>query len=158
MEISTIVAGLAFIVGIAGWLKASQTRGLLKKTNQEMESLRSHVTASGNILERKIEDLGIVIRKRPAATGQAQQRFHMDMTVAEALALHPQAATVMAQFHLGGCSSCSISESHILGPAAESYGVDITRLLTALNNLLEGGSIPEKQPRPEGLLAIEPNA
>ncbi|MBM3261985.1 MAG: hypothetical protein FJY97_00925 [candidate division Zixibacteria bacterium] len=119
-----------------------------------MESLRSHVTASNNILERKIEDLGIVIRKRAVATGQ-NQRFHIDMTVAEALALHPQASTVMAQFHLGGCSSCSISESHILGPAAESYGVDIDRLLAALNNLLDGGDIPEKQPRPEGLLTIE---
>ena len=43
MEISTIVAGLAFIVGIAGWLKASQTRGLLKKTNQEMECRTIHV-------------------------------------------------------------------------------------------------------------------
>lgn len=158
MEISLVIAGVGLIVGMAGWLKATQTRNLLGRINTEMESLRSHVTASGNILERKIEDLGIVIRKRPAATSQARQQFHMDMTVAEALALHPQAGTVMAQFHLGGCSSCSISDSHVLGPAAESYGVDITRLLAALNNLLDGGSIPEKQPRPEGLLAIEPNA
>jgi hybrid cluster-associated redox disulfide protein len=79
------------------------------------------------------------------------------MTVAEVLALHPDAGDVMAQFHLGGCSSCSISEHHVLGPACESYGVDVNRLLGALNGLLDGGSVPAKQSRSENLIQIDSN-
>ncbi|MBI4553909.1 MAG: disulfide oxidoreductase [Candidatus Latescibacteria bacterium] len=79
------------------------------------------------------------------------------MTVAEALELHPDAGAVMASFHLGGCSSCSISEHHVLGPAAESYGVDVDALLTALNSLLDGGAVPAPQPRGAGLLSVDMN-
>jgi hypothetical protein len=53
----------------------------------------------------------------------------------------------MAGFHLGGCSSCSISDNHILGDAARDYGVNIDHLLTALNGLFDGTTkTPEDGP------------
>ncbi|MSS73399.1 MAG: disulfide oxidoreductase [Candidatus Latescibacteria bacterium] len=78
--------------------------------------------------------------------------FHRDMSVGEAMNLHPQAVAVMAGFHLGGCSSCSISDNHILGDAARDYGINIDNLLTALNGLFDGTpNIPEDHRAHAGL-------
>jgi hybrid cluster-associated redox disulfide protein len=157
MEPYSVVAGAALILAMGSWWRAGQLKKAMEKAYKEMESLRSHVTASNNILERKIEDLGLVVQRRHAtSSGGPAGRFTADMMVAEALALHPDAGAVMAQFHLGGCSSCSISENHVLGPAAESYGVDVNRLLAALNALLDSGGIPEKPSHREKLIQIEP--
>lgn len=153
MQFSDIVAIVALIVAALGWRRSVKLQKAFEQAAKEAESLRSHVTASNNILERKIEDLRNSMQRR--SSNGISKRFHADMTVAEVLGHHPEAGAVMASFHLGGCSSCSISEHHILGPAAESYGVNIDSLLAALNNLLDGGTVPAKIPH--GLLSIDSN-
>lgn len=151
-EIIDMVAIAAFFLAALAWHRAGKLQKAAKRARDEMESLRSHVTASNNILERKLEDLKNAMRRSSVPAGD--KRFHADMTVAEALDLHPDAGAVMAKFHLGGCSSCSISDHHVLGPAAESYGVDVDQLLAALNSLLDGGPMPEPAPRGEKLLMV----
>ncbi|MDQ2872377.1 MAG: hypothetical protein M3R35_04525, partial [Candidatus Eremiobacteraeota bacterium] len=41
--------------------------------------------------------------------------------------------------HLGGCSNCSISETHTIGAVSEDYGIPLPMLLDALNALFSEG-------------------
>ena len=64
-------------------------------------------------------------------------RFHGDMTVKEALELHPDVAMVLSTYHLGGCSHCSINELETLAQVCTGYGVPLDQLLESLQNLIE---------------------
>ncbi len=66
----------------------------------------------------------------------SSQQFTPDMTVDEAFKLHAGARRVFANFHLGGCSNCAISESHTIGAVSEDYGIPLGMLLESLNGLL----------------------
>ncbi len=152
MGVMEIVVAVAIVMATMGWWRVGRLRKAVAEGAEEMASLRSHVAASNNILEQKILDVRSSIGKRE---DKSNQRFHAEMTVDEVLNLHPDAASVMANFHLGGCSSCAISEHHVLGPACEGYGIDVEPLLEALNALLDGGPIPAMQPRGENLIQID---
>ena len=152
MGVMEIAVAVALVLATMGWGRVGRLRKAVAEGVEEMASLRSHVTASDNKLEQTILDVRSSIGKR---ADKSNQRFHAEMTVDEVLNLHPDAAAVMANFHLGGCSSCAISEHHVLGPACEGYGIDIEPLLEALNALLDGGPIPATQPRGENLIQID---
>lgn len=64
------------------------------------------------------------------------QKFVGTMLVGEALRTHPKAKEMMSSFHLGGCSACSMSEQETLEQVCEGYGVNLEKLLNALNGLL----------------------
>lgn len=68
---------------------------------------------------------------------ERQTYFHVDMPVAEAMALHPRVAEVFAAFHLGGCSHCGISHYETIGQVSMAYGVDVEVLLEVLEGLME---------------------
>ncbi|MCB1201466.1 MAG: disulfide oxidoreductase [Leptospiraceae bacterium] len=63
--------------------------------------------------------------------------FHGDMSVGEALRVHPEAGLVLASYHLGGCSHCGINEYETLSQVCMGYGVPLDALLASLNSLLE---------------------
>ncbi|PCJ52996.1 MAG: disulfide oxidoreductase [Candidatus Hydrogenedentota bacterium] len=63
--------------------------------------------------------------------------FDPNMTVQEAMFVHPQVAEVFAAFHLGGCSSCGISEIETVAQVCMGYGVDIAMLLEVLEGLMD---------------------
>ena len=63
-----------------------------------------------------------------------------DMTVREVTLLHPQAAAVLAGFHLGGCSSCAVDDDATLARICADAGVDLTTLLTNLNTEVAQGN------------------
>ena len=68
---------------------------------------------------------------------EAQERyFNPDMTVADAMTMHPRVAEVFAAFHLGGCSHCGISQVETIGQVCMGYGVDINILLEVLEELM----------------------
>ncbi len=67
-----------------------------------------------------------------------QPRFFKEMTVGEAIALHPEAALVFSSYHLGGCSHCSINEIETIEQVCQGYGVEVDVLMDSLNNLFEG--------------------
>lgn len=66
-----------------------------------------------------------------------EKKFYPEMTVKEALNLHPDAALVFSTYHLGGCSHCSINEMETVEQVCTGYGVPIDQLLESLQNLLE---------------------
>ena len=66
-----------------------------------------------------------------------KKAFTADMTVGDALKLHPEANLVLASYHLGGCAHCGINEVETLEQVCSGYGVPIDALLDSLNSLLE---------------------
>jgi len=72
------------------------------------------------------------------AAGESKQRhFDLDMTIAEAMSVHPRVREVFAAFHLGGCAHCSIGSFETVGQVCEGYGVDPEMLLEVLEGLME---------------------
>lgn len=66
----------------------------------------------------------------------APQSFTGEMTVGEAMQLHPDAALVFSSYHLGGCSHCSINEMETIEQVCMGYGVPVEQLIASLNDLL----------------------
>ena len=64
-------------------------------------------------------------------------KFEPEMTVEQALAFHPAARWVFSSYHLGGCSTCAMSNEETLAEVAEGYGLSLERLLRDLNSLLD---------------------
>lgn len=78
-----------------------------------------------------------------AETDQDDRKFKLDMTVGEAMKLHPKAQFVFASYHLGGCSHCAISEHETIEQVCYGYGIPPEELLDSLNSLLEEGEDPD---------------
>lgn len=73
----------------------------------------------------------------PASNASPEKKFSKEMTIGQAMRLHPRAAEVFMGFHLGGCSHCAIAEDEIIEQVAMGYGIPIDMLLNALNSLFE---------------------
>jgi hypothetical protein len=65
-----------------------------------------------------------------------EKKFEANMTVSDALALHPAARWVFAAYHLAGCTSCGASSEETLREVAVGYQLSLERLLGDLNGLL----------------------
>ncbi len=65
------------------------------------------------------------------------KHFSLDMTIADAMRVHPRVAEVFAAFHLGGCAHCHINEVETLEQVCAGYGVDPDMLLEVLEGLME---------------------
>jgi hybrid cluster-associated redox disulfide protein len=64
------------------------------------------------------------------------KNFDANMTVGEALALHPDARWVFAAYHIGGCNGCSQVDAETLREVAEGYKLPLEKFLADLNSLL----------------------
>ncbi len=137
-----IISGISFILAAYSLIRVFKLKEEVERSHEESDALRRHVGYSLDQLRTDIiSGLKTEIKRQSGAA-----YFNKDMTIGEALRLHPMAQTVMAGFHLGGCSSCDIKEDHILGAAAKDYGIDLDRLLEALNGLLDGTTVlPSEQ-------------
>jgi hybrid cluster-associated redox disulfide protein len=137
----TVIAWLALIVAVVAlglvWKLNSElataTRRLdrynkaLFDANDEIRRLREEV-------EENVASLRVALRQR-----QGTVAFEPEMTVREALMLHPQAEQVLAGFHLGGCSHCAVEPNETLAEACRQHGVDVQMLVGNLNLLVQAG-------------------
>lgn len=88
-----------------------------------------------DVVQAEREEIMREATSRAKAAGH--KYFDPDMTVGEAMAVHPRVAEVFAAFHLGGCSSCGISEVETVAQVCMGYGVDLDVLLEVLEGLME---------------------
>lgn len=65
------------------------------------------------------------------------KNFEANMTVAEALALHPDARWVFAAYHIGGCNGCSRVDDETLLEVATGYQLPLEKFLADLNSLAD---------------------
>lgn len=68
---------------------------------------------------------------------EQKKQFTPEMTVGEAMTVHPEAGLVFSSYHLGGCSHCAINEMETIEQVCGGYGVPVEQLIESLNNLLE---------------------
>lgn len=64
------------------------------------------------------------------------KNFEANMTVGEALALHPDARWVFAAYHIGGCNGCSRVDEETLTEVSDGYKLPLEQFLADLNSLL----------------------
>lgn len=74
--------------------------------------------------------------------------FDLNMSVGEAMTMHPRVSEVFAAFHLGGCTHCSINEMETVGQVCMGYGVDPDQLLEVLESLMDRNEPTQATPAP----------
>tara|TARA_Y100000034_G_C6555811_1_gene240321 strand:+ start:103 stop:519 length:417 start_codon:yes stop_codon:yes gene_type:complete len=134
MEISVIllivISGSAVVLSILSYNSLQKIRTDLKTAQKEMIDLRNHVNLS-------IKELSI---KTSVSCSDEKKGFTTEMSVGEVLEKHPAAKNILTMFHLGACSSCSVTDDHNFGEAIKEYDIDREAILNALNGLLEGSN------------------
>lgn len=134
MEISIILLSILSVFAVAlsilSYISLQKLRSDVKTAQKEMIDLRNHVNLS-------IKELS---NKTSVSCSDEKKGFSTDMSVGEVLALHPAAKNILTMFHLGACSSCSVTDDHNFGEAIKEYDIDQKAILNALNDLLEGSN------------------
>ena len=118
MEISIILLSIlsvfAVVLSILSYISLQKLRSDVKTAQKEMIDLRNHVNLS-------IKELS---NKTSVSCSDEKKGFSTDMSVGEVLALHPAAKNILTMFHLGACSSCSVTDDHNFGEAIKEYDID----------------------------------
>ena len=141
MEVSiislSVILGFAIVLTILSYNTLQKLRTDLKIVQKEMIDLRNHVNLS-------IKELR---KKKSVSCSDEKKGFTTDMSVGEVLAKHPAAKNILTLFHLGACSSCSVTDDHNFGEALKEYDIDREAILNALNGLLEGSNLDFNNPK-----------
>lgn len=143
-------------VSFAALLVALVALGYAWKLNQELDSARERLDRYNRALFKAEESIRTLRAEMEDATARlhvemmrrsGDARFVPQMTVREAMLLHPQAQQILAGFHLGGCSSCAVEPDETLAGLCASRGVNEADLLANLNQLFSGGANGASQPQ-----------
>ena len=135
MEITIIllsaITGMASVLAFFSYRSLLKLRTELKTTQKEMIDLRNHINQS-------IKDLK---KEAPSTICHTEKKgYTTEMTVGEVLTKHPAAKNILTMFHLGACSSCSVTDDHNFGDAIQEYEIDREGILNALNGLIDGSN------------------
>ena len=133
--IALIAAVLALIVAFFAIRRAGALAERAARAASSVVELRSALNETNAKLDAALTDLRFEQRRQSGET-----IFTPKMTMAEAMQVHPKVADVLASFHLGGCSSCAVSDVDTIEGACQSYGIDQAALMAALNGLAGGAS------------------
>jgi len=125
-----IIAIVSLLVAYLAVRRAGALDERLSRANSNYTELRAELSETRAKLEARLVDLRVELRRQAG-----KLKFEPGMTIAEALALHPQVSEVLARFQLTGCSDCAISDVDTLAGACQSYGVDQAALMAELAKL-----------------------
>lgn len=140
--VALAVALVALLIAFFALRRAGSLQERLDRADSALYELRSALKETNAQLDEKLNDLKLSLRRQAG-----EVIFRPDMTIAEALQVHPRVGEVLASFHLGGCSHCAVSEVDTIEGACQSYGIDQHALMAALNSLAGGGTAgPVKVP------------
>lgn len=135
----TILSWLALIIGISAlgysWrLQQEMTRATrrLDRYNRALFDANDEIRH----LREELADAVAQLRVERLHQGIGSLAYTPQMTVREALLVHPQTEQILASFHLGGCSSCAVEPDETLAQICREQGRDLAELLQNLNLLL----------------------
>lgn len=144
---------MALIVGLIGLLMAwganrknKNLQERIAQTNSRIYNLRRELQETVEQAQQEQMKLKFEVLKL-----QGNLKVAPEMKIGEIMAIHPQAGQVLAGFHLGGCSSCSVDDRQSLAEAAVLNGRELEPILVALNNLItqdsngSNGAIPPER-------------
>ncbi len=136
------VALVALLIAFFALRRAGSLQERLDRADSALYELRNTLRETNAQLDEKLNDLKLSLRRQAG-----EVIFRPDMTIAEAMQVHPRVGEILASFHLGGCSHCAVSEVDTIEGACQSYGIDQNALMAALNSLATGGTAgPVKVP------------
>ncbi len=150
-----VAIAVALIALFVAWRNGSKLKYLqeqLDATNNRYFSLINQVREAEETMQQQLMDLRVELKRQ---TGQL--KFEPQMTIGEIYDMHPRAADVLAEFHLGGCSSCAVSPDQTLADAARQHNLDLDRLLGALKPLADGTGHVIPQAPTHGRLTTDPD-
>ena len=125
------ITGIVSVLAFFSYRSVLKLRAELKSTQKEMIDLRNHVSQTIKELKKSAS---------PPSCPTEKKRFTTDMSVGEVLDKHPAAKNILTMFHLGACSSCSVTDDHNFGDAIKEYDIDKEGILNALNGLIDGSN------------------
>ena len=145
----------AFIFAIIALLfawRVNRTGGELREriaqVNSRVYNLRLGLQEMQETSEKELTALKFEVLKL-----QGNLRITPEMRVGDVVSIHPQIEQMLAGFHIGGCSSCSVDDRQTLGEAVAVNGRELEPILAALNTLVaesqNGGTVaPERLKTP----------
>jgi hybrid cluster-associated redox disulfide protein len=131
--VALIIACIALVVAYLAVRRAAALDQRLSEANSRFFELKGDFAQAREKWEAGFQEVRVTQRLQAG-----QPAFAPGMTIAEALQTHPQVADVLSSFHLGGCSTCAVSDVDTIEGACQSYGVDQAQLMAALNRLVGG--------------------
>jgi hybrid cluster-associated redox disulfide protein len=150
--INVLVALAAFgALGIAAitLLRQRSWREALRDVQRRLYLAQARLNEMESVVQKELQTLRALGRRQSGGL-----LFEPTMKIADAIASDPRVRNLLAQFHLGGCSSCAINEEHTIEQAALSYGVDLGRLMAALTALSNGQEASPSTPQHGSLLQL----
>lgn len=141
--VGVLVAMAAFSAcGIAAvvYFRQRSCHETLRDVQRRLYVTQARLNEMESFMQKELQTLRALTRQQGGGA-----LFVASMKIADAIAIDSRVRDVLAQFHLGGCSSCAINEEHSIEQAALSYGVDLGRLMNALAALSDGS---EASPAP----------
>jgi len=111
--------------------KNNDLKERMAQVNSRVYNLRREMQETQEKAEQEMMTLKFQLLR-----AQGELKVTPEMKMGEIVAIHPQAEQVLAGFHLGGCSSCSVDPGQTLAEATAVNGRDISPILVALNNLV----------------------
>ena len=124
-------------------------RDALRDAQRRLYLAQARLNELENTAQKELHGLRSLMRRQAG-----EPVVDPSMKIADAIAIDPRIREVLAQFHLGGCSSCAINEEHTIEQAARSYGVDLNRLMIAFTALSNGQESVMETPRRGNLLQL----
>lgn len=134
-NLMTYVASILGLMGLVmAWVANRRSNDLTEQMNR-VNSRIYYLRREMEVAQEKAEQEKMTL-KYELLQLKGELKISPAMTIGELVRAHPQAQQLLAGFHIGGCSSCSVDERQTLGDAVTMNGREIEPILVALNNLI----------------------
>lgn len=139
----------ALCLAAVAYLRERSLREALQHAQRRLYLTQARLNEFETTVQQQLQTLRAASRRQSGGA-----LFEPTMKIADAIAIDPRVRELLAQFHLGGCSSCAINEEHTIEQAAASYGVNLEHLMAALE-ALGNGQVPVASSPQGKLLRLE---
>ena len=137
--LTVLLAAVALGVATISLFKQRFLRETVRDTQRRLYLAQARLNELESTVQKDLQALRSMLQRQSGTPF-----FTASMKIADAIAIDPRIRDLLAQFHLGGCSSCAINEEYTIERAALNYGVDLDRLMAALTAFSNGQeSVPQ---------------
>lgn len=151
--VALLLAGFAALYAWRLSVELASAARRLDRYNKALFDANDEIRRLREQFEEETARLRVEVRR-----GQGALTFAPEMTVREALLVHPQVEQVLAGFHLGGCDHCAVEPGDTLAQVTQQNGVNLQTLLGNLNLLTAGqphAAAPQMVKLPNMVLELE---
>src|SRR5918912_1126855 len=99
----------ALSIAAVGYWRERSLRESVREAQRRLYLAQARLNELENTVQKELHALRAFAHRRSGAPV-----FEPKLRIADAVAIDPRVRDVLAQFHLGGCSSCAINEKENL--------------------------------------------